>query len=122
MSTVATNILFGELSIGSQCLKALLNMMNCHKSIFKANECLDEEFSAKFLFTIDTRFQIWLNDCKSAKFCNEVDDSIIDFRPLINQVIFDSFNMNLPPTYSMKAPKDTLTTGTGGGGQTQRGR
>ena len=71
----------------------------------------------KFLFTVDKRFQIWLNDCKSAKFCNKVDDSIIDFRPLINQVIFSSFNMNLPPNFSMKAPKDTLTAGTGGGGK-----
>jgi hypothetical protein len=71
----------------------------------------------KFLFAVDKRFQIWLNDCKSAKFCNKVDDSIIDFRPLINQVIFSSFNMNLPPNFSMKAPKDTLTAGTGGGGK-----
>ena len=38
MFTVATDILFGELSVGSQCLKALLNMMNRYKSIFKAKE------------------------------------------------------------------------------------
>ena len=49
MFTVATDILFGELSIRSQCLKALLNMMNCYKSIFKAKERLDEEFPSKFL-------------------------------------------------------------------------
>ena len=59
----------------------------------------------------------WLNDCKSAKFCNKVDDWIINSRPLINQVIFGSFNMTLPPTFSMKAPKDTMTAGTGGGGK-----
>ena len=68
MFTVATDILFGELSVGSQCLKALSNMMNRYKSIFKAKERLDEEFPAKFLIVVDTRFQIWLNDCKSAKF------------------------------------------------------
>ena len=97
MFTVATNILFGKLSIGSQCLKALLNMMNRYKSIFKAKECLDKEFPAKFLFAVDTRFQIWLNNCKSAKFRNEVNELIIDFWPLINQVIFGSFNMTPPP-------------------------
>jgi hypothetical protein len=117
MFTVATNILFGKLSVGSQCLKVLSNMMNRYKSIFKAKERLDEEFPAKFLFVVDTRFQIWLNDCKSAKFCNEVDESIIDSRPLINQVIFGSFNMTFPPTFSMKAPKDTMTVGTGGRGK-----
>jgi hypothetical protein len=46
MFTVATAILFGELSIGSQRLKALANMMNRHKSIFKAKEHIDEEFPA----------------------------------------------------------------------------
>jgi len=58
MFTVAFIILFGELSIGVQCLKALANMMNRHKSIFKAKERLDKEFPAKFLLAVDTRFQI----------------------------------------------------------------
>ncbi len=99
MFTAATNIIFGELSVGSQCLKALSNMMIHHKSIFKAKERLDKEFPAKFLLAVDTRFQIWLNDCKSAKNRDKVDNSIIDFRPLINQVIFGSFHMTLPPTF-----------------------
>jgi len=109
MFTVASIILFGELSVGVQCLKALVNMMNCHKSIFKAKECLDEEFLAKFLLAVNTRFQIWLTDCILAKNREEVDDSISDFRPLVNQVIFGSFHMILPPTFSMKSPKATKT-------------
>jgi len=109
MFTVVSIILFGELSIGVQCLKALVNMMNCHKSIFKTKERLNEEFPAKFLLAVDTRFQIWLTDCKLAKNCGEVDDSIIDFQPLVNQVIFGSFHMILPPTFSMKSPKATKT-------------
>ncbi len=117
MFTVTMDNLFGKLSIGSQCLKVLSNMINRYKSTFKAKECLDEEFPAEFRFEVDTRFQVWLNDCKSAKFCNEVNNLIIHFQPLINQVIFDSFNMTLPPTFSMKAPKYTMTAGTGGGGK-----
>ncbi len=66
MFTFATDILFGEPSVGSQCLKALANIKNRNKSIFKAKERLDEEFPAKFLLAVDTRVQIWLNDCKSA--------------------------------------------------------
>jgi hypothetical protein len=117
MFTVATDILFGKLSVISQCLKALANMMNHHKSIFKAKEHLDEEFPAKFLLAVDTRVQIWLNHCKSAKNHDEVDDSIIYFRPLINQVIFSSFHMILPPTFSMKSPKVTKTSGPEDGGK-----
>jgi len=60
-------ILFGELSVGAQCLKALANMVNHHKSSFKAKERLDEEFPAKFLLVADMRVQIWLNDCNLAK-------------------------------------------------------
>ena len=122
MFTVATNILFGKLSIGSQCLKALLNMMNRYKSIFKAKERLDEEFPAKFLFAVDTRFQIWLNDCKSAKFRNEVNELIIDFWPLINQVIFGSFNMTPPPDFLNESSKIYLECGYRSGGQTRRGQ
>jgi hypothetical protein len=117
MFTATTDIIFGELSFGSQCLKALSNMMIRHKSIFKAKERLDEEFPAKFLLGVNTRFQIWLNDCKSAKNRDEVDDSIINFQPLVNQVIFGSFHMILPPTFSMKSPNDTTVTGPGGGGK-----
>ena len=65
----------------------------------------------KFLLEGDTRFQIWLTDCKLAKNRDEVDDLIIDFRPLVNQVIFGSFHMILPPTFSMKSPKATKTSG-----------
>ena len=67
MFTVASVILLGDLSVGVQCLKALANMINRHKSIFKAKERLDEEFPAKFLLAVDTRILIWLNDCKLAK-------------------------------------------------------
>ena len=84
MFTVASIILFGELSIGVQCLKALTNTMNRHNSIFKAKERLDEEFPAKFLLAVDTRNQFWLNDCKLAKNRDEVEDSIIDLQPLVN--------------------------------------
>ncbi len=49
MFTVDTDILFGELSVGSQCLKAHSNMMSHYKSIFKAKERLDEEFRVTLL-------------------------------------------------------------------------
>jgi len=98
MFLVSTKIFFGELRIGSQYFKAHLNMISHYKTTFKAKECLDEQFAAKFLFTVDTRNQLWLKDCKSAKNRDEVDDSIIDFRSLISQVNFGSFHMSLPPT------------------------
>ena len=117
MFTMATDIFFGKLSIGYQCLKALLNMMNRHKSIFKAKECLDKEFPFKFLLVVDIRFQLCLNDCKSAKNHDKVDGLIINFRPLVIKVDFISFHMELSPTFSMKSPNDTTVTGPKGGGK-----
>jgi hypothetical protein len=86
MFITANDLFFGDLSVGSQCFKVLMNMINQHKSIFKAKECFDKKIPAKFLFAVGTRFQIWLNKCKSAANRNEVKDSIINFLPLVNKV------------------------------------
>jgi hypothetical protein len=114
MFLVSTKIFFGYLSIGSQYFEALLNMISLYKTTFKAKERLGEQFAAKFLFAVDTRNQLWLKDCKSAKNRDEVDDSTIDFRSLMSQVNFGSFHMSLPPTFQMKTLNESKT-GPGGG-------
>ena len=114
MFLVSTKIFFGELSIGSQYFEALLNTISHYKTTFKAKERLDKQFAAKFLFAVDTRNQLWLKNCKSAKNRNEVDDLIIDFCSLMSQVNFGSFHMSLPPTFQMKTPNESKT-GPGGG-------
>ena len=114
MFLVSTKIFFGYLSIGSQYFEALLNMISLYKTTFKAKERLGEQFAAKFLFVVDTRNQLWLKDCKSAKNRDEVDDSTIDFRSLMSQVNFGSFHMSLPPTFQMKTLNESKT-GPGGG-------
>ncbi len=64
MFTIASDIFFGELSVGSQCLCSLQTMIDCMRSTFKARECLDTEFYAKFLYAVNTRYQIWPKQCK----------------------------------------------------------
>jgi hypothetical protein len=46
MLTIANDIFFGTLSVGSQCLRSLQSMIDRHRSSFKAREHLDEEFSS----------------------------------------------------------------------------
>ena len=98
MFLVATKIFFGELSVGSQCFGVLLNMINHHKSTFKAKERLDEQFAAKFLFAVDTRNQLWLKECKSAKNRDKVDDSIINLshKPDCPRLLSHSSPSNFP--------------------------
>jgi hypothetical protein len=79
MFTIANNVFFGELSVGSQCLRALLRMMEKNKSMLKARERTDEKIPAKFLFAVNSRFQLWLKDCRKAASQNEVNDSFINF-------------------------------------------
>ena len=104
MFTIANDIFLGELSVGSQCLRALQTSIMSNRSVFRAREIADEQFYSKFLFAVDSRFQIWLKDCRNAKNRNEVNDNTIDFSPIISQILYGCFNYNLPPTFKMKDP------------------
>jgi hypothetical protein len=90
-------------------------MMENNKSMFKSRECTDEKFPAKFLFVVDSHFQLWLKDCRKATSGNKVNDSLINFSALISNVLLSSFHMELPPTFAMKDPKpEPAETGKGG--------
>jgi hypothetical protein len=104
MFTVANDIFLGELSVGSQCLRALQTMVEANRTTFKARAIADEEFYSKFLFAVDSRYQIWLRENRKARKCNEVNDNTIDFSPIVSQVLFSCFQINLPPTFKMKDP------------------
>ncbi len=112
MFTIANDIFLGELSTGSQCLRTLQTMIDCNRSTFKARERLDEQFYSKLLFAIDSRFQICLKQCRNARNRNKVDDNTINFMPVVLQVLFRSFHINLPPTYQMKDPAVTVAAAT----------
>jgi hypothetical protein len=84
-------------------------MIDRNRSSFKAKECLDKEFPSNFLFAVDSRYQIWLNQCQIATTHSVVNNTIIIFYPLVLQVLFGSFHISLPPTFSMKTPKATAT-------------
>jgi hypothetical protein len=47
--------------------------------------------------------QMWLEECMSQPSRNRVDDSILNFDPVIDQVRFGSFDIILPPTFTTKA-------------------
>ena len=121
MFTVANDIFLGELSVGSQCLRALLTMVEANRTTFKARAIADEEFYSKFLFAVDSRYQIWLRKNRKALNRNEVNDNIIDFSPVVSQILFSCFQVNLPPTFKMKDPATTPgatpSSGPKGGGK-----
>ncbi len=71
---------------------------------------LNEEFPSKLLFAVDSRDQICLKQCRVATNCINVDGSIIKFSQLVFQVLFGSFYIILPPTFTMKTHKAAAAT------------
>jgi hypothetical protein len=111
MFTGANNIFLGKLSVRSQCLYLLQTLIDPNKSIFRARECLNKEFPSKFLYAVDLHYQIWLKQRRIPTNCSDINDTIINFSQLVSQVLFGSFYISLPPTFSIKTPEATATNG-----------
>jgi hypothetical protein len=111
MFTTANDIYLNKLSVGSQCLRLLQTMIDCNTPTFRARECLDKEFPVQILpcsqLTLPKRAQT-VQDCNKPQQCYNM---IIDFSQLVSQVLFGSFHISLPPTYSMKTSEAPTTTG-----------
>jgi hypothetical protein len=75
-----------------------------NKSSFKARERTDPQFCSKFMYAIDTYYQLWLEECMLQTQQNCVDDNILHFQPLIEQVHFGTFELKLPSVFSAPPP------------------
>ncbi len=66
---------------------------------FKSCECTDIHFCSKFMLAFDTRYQLWLEECMTASHQSRVNDSILNFRSIIEQACFGTFNLKLPSAF-----------------------
>jgi hypothetical protein len=108
----ACQIFFGEHSAATTSIRAIVVSIEKYKQIFKAREVRETVFVSKFLFAIDTRMQMWLDECMTQPARNLVDDSILNFNTLIDSVRFNNFDICLPPTFIATASKeDKAATG-----------
>jgi hypothetical protein len=73
------NIFFGQFSIAHQAVTALTKQVEKCKSAFKARDRADQKFCCKFMYAVNTHFQLWLEDCMTATMRTNVDDTILDF-------------------------------------------
>ena len=102
----ACEIFFGPNSASTASIKALITSIDKYKPIFKAREARETIFVSKFLFAVDTRMQMWLDECMTQPARNLVDDSILNFSSLIDSVRFGNFDIALPPTFTTTTPED----------------
>ena len=102
----ACEILFGQHSAATASISSLIIAIEKFKQVFKTRELGDSAFVSKFLFAVDTRMQMWLDDCMTKPSRNLVDDSVLRFDHLIDSVRFGNFNITLPPTFTTKGPDE----------------
>jgi hypothetical protein len=91
---------FGQFSWASQAMTSLIRLLDRNKHAFKAREQTDPHFCSKFMYAIDTRYQIWLRECMQLTQHNRINDSLLDFKSIIEQVRFGTFELRLPSAFS----------------------
>ncbi len=96
----ALSIFFGSESLCTEKLNHLLLLVGHNKKALRDQIALDKFFAAKSLFAVDRRVQRWLSLCKQASFsCTQVNDNILKFEDLLEQVLNGVFNLNLPAAF-----------------------
>ena len=68
-------------------------------TVYEALQYNDKRFTAKFLFAIDTRIQLWLGLCETMDNREDVNDKLIDFDDLLQAIMLRTFNIALPPSF-----------------------
>ncbi len=71
---------FGQFIWASQAMTSLIQLLDRNKHGFKAREQSDPHFCSKFMYAINTRYQIWLEECMQLTQCNRIDNSLLVFQ------------------------------------------
>ena len=56
---------------------------------------MDKSFAAQVVYAVDTKIQRWLGECKTARDRSEVNDKIVDFNILVNDILDNRFTVCL---------------------------
>jgi hypothetical protein len=72
------NIFFGQFSVAHQAITALTKQLEKCKSAFKAREQADQKFCCKFVYAVNTCFQL-VGDCMTATMRTNVANTILNF-------------------------------------------
>ena len=110
-----SSFFFGSDSELVCCLNEVFNFICKNQMIFESQASDDSWFVTKFLFAIDSRIQIWLMDCSVQMQRKDVNDNVIDFEEICNQVKLRTFSINLPEVFirSIEPTKRKANVGNG---------
>ena len=71
-----------------------------NKLFLKGKIMMDPTLITKILHTIDHRTQLWMSFLHRAEDREEVNDQIIDFSPVFNDIMLNQFQVTLPATFT----------------------
>ena len=93
---------FGDKSKLPIALAFLISLINLHCITFEAMQINDSQFFTKLGYQIDTRIFRYLEQCKLTDAREAVDDNIINFQPIVTQILNAQFIQILPSIFKKK--------------------
>ena len=98
-TNAAWEIASGEESFASEKLMCFRSDLDRIKHKIKAKLVNDKLFATKILFAVDGRLQLHLEDCRNAADRSEVDESLLNLKEIIRDVMHNRFAVDLPPSF-----------------------
>ena len=96
---------FGEKSLLTRRLIEFTTKIKTRVVAFDAQQESDFEFASKIGYAVDTRTFRWLQQCRDASDREGVDDLLVNFTPILNDVLLDRFVQPLPESISCFSKK-----------------
>ena len=100
------SILFGRNSSLPTSLKQLCLEMEMNRLLLKGKVKTDPSLIAKLMYAVDNRVQLWFGYLRRASDRKDVNDSILDFPVIVNEVVLDQFRVVLPATFTTSRTKE----------------
>jgi hypothetical protein len=99
-------ILFGNERIAASKLRNFIRLIEVNSIFYKGRAALDDFFPSKVLWSVCTRFQLFLDNCTHAEERENVDDSFIDFSADHRDIILDQFGATLSSCFKEVTNKE----------------
>ena len=94
-------ILFGKKSSLPRALKQLHQEMELNRLLLKGKVKTNPGLIAKLLFAVDNRIQLWFSYLRQALDHKDVNDAIINFLLIRNEVVLDQYHVVLTPIFTL---------------------
>ena len=71
---------------------------------------MDKSFATQVVYAVDTKMQRWLGECKIARDRSEVNDEIVNFNIIVNDILDNRFSVPLPLAFKKTDIVETNTS------------